>query len=160
MQIRKAAAADLQQMQEIYDRARAFMAEHGNPDQWGTAYPSRSLLEQDIAAGNSYLCTDRGKPVGVFFFQAGPDPTYGRIKDGAWLNDDPYHVVHRFASAGGRKGIAGFCLDWCFSQSGNIRIDTHRDNSPMQNLLRKNGYTRCGIIYLENGEERIAFQRA
>jgi hypothetical protein len=43
--------------------------------------------------------------------------------------------------------------------SGNIRIDTHRDNVPMLSLLDKSGFERCGIIYLKNGDERIAFQK-
>ncbi|MBO7402045.1 MAG: GNAT family N-acetyltransferase [Lachnospiraceae bacterium] len=29
----------------------------------------------------------------------------------------------------------------------------------MQGALAKNGFERCGIIYLENGEPRVAFQR-
>ncbi len=68
-------------------------------------------------------------------------------------------MIHRLASVDGKKGVATFCLSWCFAQCGNIRIDTHKNNIPMQNLLRKNGYTRCGIIYLENGDERIAYQK-
>ncbi|HNZ83431.1 MAG TPA: GNAT family N-acetyltransferase, partial [Sedimentibacter sp.] len=49
---------------------------------------------------------------------------------------------------------------WCFEKCRNLKIDTHRDNIPMQNLLNKNGFIRCGIIYLENGDERIAYQKA
>jgi hypothetical protein len=29
----------------------------------------------------------------------------------------------------------------------------------MQNLLIKNGFSKCGIIYLEDGAERLAFQK-
>jgi RimJ/RimL family protein N-acetyltransferase len=81
------------------------------------------------------------------------------ITDGAWVNDKPYGVIHRIASAGYRKGIASFCMAHCFRLCGNLKIDTHKDNHPMQNALAKNGFVRCGIIYLQNGDERIAFQK-
>jgi len=29
----------------------------------------------------------------------------------------------------------------------------------MRNILHKNNFTYCGIIYLENGEERLAYQK-
>jgi RimJ/RimL family protein N-acetyltransferase len=41
----------------------------------------------------------------------------------------------------------------------NLKIDTHRDNIPMQKVLKRNGFSECGIIYIENGDERIAFQK-
>jgi RimJ/RimL family protein N-acetyltransferase len=160
MQIRKAGPEDCDAMLRIYAQARAFMAQSGNPEQWGDFYPPADLVRRDIAEGRSYVCVDRGEIVAVFFFAPGPDATYLVIENGSWLDDEPYHVIHRIASAGGRKGAASFCLSWCFAQSGNIRIDTHRDNVPMHSLLNKNGFRYCGIIHLENGDERLAYQRA
>lgn len=29
----------------------------------------------------------------------------------------------------------------------------------MQNMLKKNGFTYCGRIYVEDGGERLAFQK-
>ena len=40
------------------------------------------------------------------------------------------------------------------------QIDTHKDNIPMQRVLLRNGFVYCGIIHLENGDERIAYQKA
>ena len=40
----------------------------------------------------------------------------------------------------------------------NVRADTHKDNITMQNMLAKNGFVPCGIIHVENGSERIAYQ--
>ena len=82
------------------------------------------------------------------------------IRGGAWLDDAPYGVVHRIAAAKGTHGAASFCMNWCMEQCGNIRIDTHANNKPMQGLLNKLGYTYCGVIELENGRgERLAFQK-
>lgn len=51
------------------------------------------------------------------------------------------------------------CLDWCFQQIPNIRVDTHEANVPMQKLLMKNDYQKCGIIYVNDGTPRVAFQK-
>lgn len=159
MEIRKAIMSDWEEIRKIYAGARQFMAEHGNADQWGTTHPREELLLDDIGQGKLYVCME-GSIAAVFYFAAEDDPTYHIIEDGAWLNQEPYGVVHRIASAGTVKGAASFCMDWAFAQTGNIRIDTHRDNIPMQNMLRKNGFCYCGKIYLENGESRIAFQKS
>jgi RimJ/RimL family protein N-acetyltransferase len=42
-----------------------------------------------------------------------------------------------------------------------VRIDTHRDNIPMQGLIRSCGFVYCGIVHIRrNGEERLAFTHA
>ena len=41
----------------------------------------------------------------------------------------------------------------------SIKIDTHKDNISMQKLLEKNDFKYCGIIYLEDGSQRIAFEK-
>ena len=41
----------------------------------------------------------------------------------------------------------------------SIKVDTHEQNIPMQNLLKKNGFEYCGIIYLEDGGKRVAFEK-
>lgn len=63
------------------------------------------------------------------------------------------------AADGSTKGAGAFCLQWALAQCGNIRIDTHRDNRPMQGLLAKLGFSYCGTITIADGTERIAFQK-
>lgn len=55
MQIRQANIEDLPQLLALYDHARIFMAEHGNPVQWGKNYPPEELVEGDIRNGNQYV---------------------------------------------------------------------------------------------------------
>lgn len=163
MEIRHAALSDLPAMTAIYARARRFMAEHGNPNQWGpTNWPPEELLRADVAAGDSYVCVADGRVVGTFFFKQGEDvePTYRAIYDGSWLDDSAYGVVHRVASDGSIKGVGQFCIDWAYSQCGHLRMDTHGDNYVMQSLLQKRGFVHCGTIYVEEDDyPRLAYEK-
>ena len=163
MEIRHANPDDLPRMMEIYAHARQFMADHGNPNQWGpTNWPPESLIRSDIAAAKSYVCTHEGCIVGVFYYDYGADiePTYRDIHDGTWRDDGPYGVIHRIAGDSSAKGIGAFCIEWAFAQCGHLRVDTHGDNTVMQNLLQKLGFERRGTIYVEEDPyPRLAFER-
>ena len=119
------------------------------------------MIKKDIENGNSYVCLDEEQNiVGTFTFIQGNDPTYARIYEGAWSDDTrPYGVIHRLASTEQSKGVASACLQWCYRQIPNLRADTHRDNHILQHILKKHGFQYCGIIYLQNGDERLAFQK-
>ena len=160
MEIRKAQRADFDSVVKIYAAARQFMKEQGNPDQWGDDYPPVSLLREDVEAQRLYLCVEEEEILGVFFFAEGEDPTYREIFEGGWLNAAPYGVIHRIAVARQGCGVAAFCFDYAFSRCRNLKIDTHKDNLPMQRALEKRGFVRCGIIYLENGDARLAYQKS
>ena len=47
--VRKAKMSDLSQILDIYEYARRFMKETGNPNQWGDSLPPKELLINDIA---------------------------------------------------------------------------------------------------------------
>ena len=162
MEIRKSAAEDLPRIMEIYEHARAFMAAHDNPGQWGlNKWPPKALIENDIAAGKSYVCTENGEIAGTFFYDFGemPEPGYAKLDGGDWSGHGPYGVVHRIASAGTVPGTGSFCLNWAYGQCGNLRIDTHDDNYVMQNLLTKLGFTFRGYATLEGGIVRRAYEK-
>ena len=177
MEIRKAKIEEIDSIMEIYKRARRFMAQTGNPNQWGDSKPYREWIENDIESGKCYICVERvdNKKIideiseansvrekeiiaAVFYFAIEEDSTYKVIYEGEWLNYEPYGVVHRIASAGNIKGAGEFCLKWALNACGNLRIDTHKDNKVMQNLLKKLDFQYCGIIHLKDGAPRLAFQ--
>ena len=107
-----------------------------------------------------YVVEDARSIVAYFAFLPSPEPTYAKIYEGEWLDDvEPYHVVHRIASFPQARHVFSDIMDFCSSVDRNIRIDTHRDNHIMQHVIAKYGFTYCGIIYLLNGDERLAFQR-
>ena len=159
MNIRKAQMRDIDEIMNIYASAREFMRASGNPNQWGDGYPSRELIKADIESGLSYIVEDEGEIIACFFFKVGEDPTYVRIYEGGWIGGGEYGVIHRIAVKYNGRGIIARVFEFCSEISRNIRIDTHRDNIPMQRALEKNGFTRCGIIYLPSRDERIAYQR-
>jgi GNAT superfamily N-acetyltransferase len=156
--IRKAQQQELPQIMTIYENARSFMAKNGNPGQWQNGYPSENLLKNDLKQEQLYVYEDEKGIGAVFVYFIGDEPTYHEI-NGAWLNEKPYGVLHRIAVARYGEGIASKCLAWCLTQCGNMRGDTHADNASMQRLFNKNGFARCGIIHVEDGTERIAFQK-
>ena len=161
MIIRLAELREKDEKLSIYDSARVIMRESGNPNQWAGKYPDEDTVLRDIENEKLYVCTENNDILAVFFYTVGIDPTYLKIYDGKWVNDKPYGVIHRIAVSNKArgKGVAKVCFDFAYDKCGNVRIDTHRDNIPMQRALEKNGFTRCGIIYLANGDERIAYQR-
>lgn len=158
LSIRKSQLSDIPRMREIFAHARQFMVETGNPNQWVNDYPSEQFLQDDIASGDSYVCLKDDRIVATFLLRGGDDPTYHKIYDGAWLNDEPYATIHRIASCGEVKGILHVAMQYALQQYDNIRIDTHRDNTVMQNAVKKEGFKYCGIINCWNGDERLAYQ--
>lgn len=172
MKIKKSTLEDLEKILAVYAYAREFMKKTGNPKQWKDSYPNKELVKSDILRGNSYLGLAEGEKdekegenlvlgeiMGTFYFAVEEEPTYQTIKEGRWLNQKPYGVVHRVAASGRGKGFAKACFDWAGLQCKNLKIDTHRDNRVMQHVLEKNGFKQCGIIYLNDGTERLAYQR-
>lgn len=159
MRIRLATADDLDDIMQVYDEARRIMRQAGNDKQWINGYPQRTMIDDDIAKGQCYVVEgDDGAPHGVFMFAAGNDPTYDVIEDGAWLNDNPYGVIHRIGNDGKLRGILPAAVDYCLQSVDDIRIDTHADNAIMHHVLTKCGFTRCGTIYCHDGSPRVAYQ--
>ena len=160
MEIRRTTEEDLPRVLELFAGARAFMRQNGNTNQWINGYPGRKLIEEDIRLGRSYLAAEQGEIAAVFCFFHGPDaePTY-RVIDGAWLDDAPYGVIHRIVSSGRVPGTVKACSDWCLEQCASLRIDTHADNRPMRQALERYGFQCCGVIVIEDGTERVAYQK-
>lgn len=161
MIIRRSTASDIPTLLRLADEARQIMRRSGNMNQWVNGYPDRAAFESDIQQQGSYIVeNDLGEPVGCFAMLPGPEPTYARIYEGQWLDTErPYYVIHRIASLPQAHGVLRAIIDHAFTVTDNICIDTHRDNTIMRHLLERLGFTYCGIIYLTDGAERLAYQR-
>ena len=95
----------------------------------------------------------------MFFFRIGDDPTYKVIERGNWLSDDVYGTIHRVAGDGRIHGVLALAVQFCEQNIKHLRIDTHNDNKIMQHVIEKNGFKRCGIIHVNYGSERIAYEK-
>ena len=161
MKIRKATYADLDSLMKVFEGAKAIMRASGNLNQWNDGYPSEEIVLADIEKGYCYVACEEDEIIGTMALIQGPDPTYSYI-DGSWPNENPYYVIHRIATSAPGRNIAHTLFDWAFTNIASlgydtIRIDTHRDNCIMKHILKKNGFTECGVIYLENGDPRDAY---
>ena len=156
--IRPAREEDIPAIMAVLEAAKGIMRSSGNMKQWTDGYPSREVVLADISRDVGYVVDD-GAVVAYFAFIPSPEPTYFYIEGGAWLEDTlPYHVIHRMGSTASSHGVFRAVMDWCRSQDPNLRIDTHRDNHIMQHCILDYGFKYCGIIYLESGDERLAYQ--
>lgn len=160
MTIRCSTPADIAVMQEIFREAKRKMRAEGNIHQWAGDYPTDALLLEDIKRGVSYIVEDNGKTVATFVLAICEDPTYKNIYEGQWLEDESeYGTIHRIASREGQHGVMAAVLEFSFAKTNNVRIDTHRENKTMRRIIERYGFTYCGIIYLLNGDERLAYQK-
>ena len=167
MIVRKTLPADLPAIQQLYDDARAALKSMG-VDQWQTGdYPNAQDAEMDMIAGTGYVLEENNEVLGVACIAFGREPTYEVMKEGRWEADPPdYGFLHRIAIAPKAKGknAAGLLFGELKRQARErnisvLRCDTHRDNLPMQHALAKNGFSPRGIITVEDGSPRIAFEQ-
>ena len=160
---------DVDRIMEIVDYARRSLRVL-NVDQWQGDYPDRATFEGDIERGELYKLMHGGDLAGFFMLSDREEPTYADITDGKWSSDAPYCVMHRSAIAEEYRGngMSGYlikCVEELTRSHGRryVRIDTHRNNKPMQKLLRSSGYRYRGNILItgEPGHDphRQAFEK-
>ncbi len=165
MLLRKTSQEEINSVMKLIEEGRKYFKANDIP-QWQNGKPNLETIQSDIDKGCSYVLVDGDEIVGTcaLFFEN--DNTYDVIDKGRWMNDNNYAVIHRVCIKCSYKGhglgseILRTCEELSLKQGiDNIRIDTHQLNLSMQRLLSKNNYTYCGIIYLEDGAERFAFQK-
>ncbi|MCI5774206.1 MAG: GNAT family N-acetyltransferase [Erysipelotrichaceae bacterium] len=165
MEIRLARQEDILAISKLFDQAIAYFKQHAI-DQWQNGYPNQDTIVNDVANGWGYVAIKDGKIVGYSAIIMESDPNYEHIEDGAWLNERPYGVIHRVVVDNECKGqgIGSWFFDHAQAMAEkkgyqDLRVDTHKDNISMQHLIQKNGFSKCGIIYVEDGTPRYAYHK-
>ena len=168
MYIRKATAGDLDALMPIFDEARKTIGALGI-DQWQDGYPRRTDISADIECDRSYCLVLDDNIIGSFAVIDDGEPTYDKIYDGHWLTGDDsrdYIAIHRVAIAVASRGsgASAFMMQYAAELARGIgrksvRIDTHEGNVVMRRMLEKNGFTYCGVIYLDSGAARVAYEK-
>ena len=180
MNFRKSTFDDVDRILEIIEKAKVELRKFGL-DQWQKGYPDRKSIESDVKLGISYVLEDiEGnrndlksenftKILGTVVLSPEKEEPYSKI-EGKWITDDDYMVIHRLAvdSEIKNKGIATKILEFsekeCIKNKIlSIKADTHENNEPMKKFLEKNGFSYCGVIYLDKepdiGEKRIVYEK-
>ncbi len=168
MKIRLSKTDDIPEIMIIIDDAKTYLASQ-NIDQWQNGYPNSEQVENDILKGESYVVVnDKNQIIATSMFTLRKEPTYKEVIDGCWIisEDEVYGVIHRMAiKKEFRKfGLATFLFDEFHQQLKDkniesLKIDTHEENIGMQSLIKKLGYTYCGIIYTSYNAKRLAFEK-
>ncbi len=168
MEIRKSTPRDATALMELFDEARGTIALLGI-DQWQNGYPSAEIVAEDLALNRSYTVTADGALCGTFVLMDNGEPLYDTIYDGHWATGDnnrDYVAMHRVAvSVRMRgKGISTAIVEYAADHAralgrASLRIDTHEGNAVMRKMLEKHGFVYCGVILLENGDPRVAYEK-
>lgn len=164
MELRPACREDVPAVARLYDMARASLKAAGVP-QWQEGYPNGDDALRDIEQGHGYVLTEDGEVAAFACLAFGVEPTYNVIERGGWLGRGEYGFLHRVAvdPVLRGRGAAGLFFDELKRQAGErgvkiIRGDTHRLNLPMQRVMAKNGLKLRGVIHVEDGSERLAYE--
>ena len=166
---RPAVMEDIPRILEIVQAARESLGRFGI-DQWQGPYPGAERFEEDIRLGQCFIVEHKGETGAFFVLSTLPEPSYDDITDGKWSADVPCCVLHRAAVAKEYRGSGmSQALMRCADEQARayglkcIRVDTHRKNKPMQNLLRESGYRYRGNILVDaepgHDPHRQAFEK-
>lgn len=165
MEFRKSSQSDVNSIMHIIAQAQSYFKNQGI-DQWQNNYPNAETIKNDIANNESYVLLKDNNIVATAAVSFAGESTYNSIYEGVWLSNKDFAVIHRIAVDNTCKGlglssqIIKHVEQLCLNNGVNsIKIDTHQENIPMQNLLKKNNFKYCGVIYLEDGSKRIAFEK-
>ncbi len=166
MVIRKAVISDADRVSEIFSLCRMGM-KNASIDQWQTGTPNRETFLADLNNGVALVGEENGTVFAYAALILGHDHTYDVIREGEWkTNLNEYGTLHRvavhpdFRNKGAASKYMRYCEKIC-RENGikSARIDTHRDNLGMQHTILKNGYEYCGIITIDDGTERFAYEK-
>lgn len=165
MEFRKAIENDIIEIIKIIKQAQEYFKSN-EIDQWQNNYPNLDTIKNDIKNNYGHVLVENSRIVGTVSVSFDGEKTYEEIYGGQWLSNNKYAVIHRRAidneyKRGGLssviiKHLEELCLD---NDIHSIKVDTHIKNIPMQKLLKKNNYQYCGIIYLDDKSERVAFEK-
>ena len=166
---RKSKMADVMAIMHIIDAAKNSLKDQGI-NQWQDGYPNEEIISADILAGDSFVLEIDEEIVATVALIKGIEPTYQNIYGGNWNHQGKYASIHRIAvkKSYQKKGIGSSLLKSIdvYLKDLNyyiIRVDTHYLNQSAISLFERNGFKKCGVIFLkevfEEDYARIAFEK-
>lgn len=159
---------ELEKVMEVINDAKAFLKLQSK--QWQQGYPNHDSMRKDILNHNLFAVYENNEIACVAALIIGIEKTYVNMIEGKWEIETSASdlVIHRIAISnkyrgkGFAKEMMKFALQYAKENNcKSIKVDTHRVNKPMQNLLINSGYEYKGIIDLNRNEEdqlRLAYE--
>ena len=165
MIFRRATELDIDAIMIIIQQAQEAFREAGI-SQWQNQYPNPERIQEDIANSYGYVVEEKHKIIATVAFSFDGDSNYLIPVEGLWQTKEPYAVIHRIAIHEHYQGkeTSRFLMENLYTlaeekEMQGIRVDTHTDNMKMKSYLKKNGFTFMGIIRLQDGALRDAFEK-
>ncbi len=165
MDFRIATESDIDKIMEIIKQAQEYLKKKG-VEQWQDNYPNLNIINDDIDKRKGYVLEKDDTIVATVAVSFNDEKTYEIIYNGKWITENEYAVIHRIAVDNNYKGkrlsseILAHIEKMCLQRNvHSIKVDTHKQNKSMRKMLSNNGFQYCGIIYLENGSERVAYEK-
>lgn len=166
----KATAQETKALLHIYNEAKKGMKEMGI-DQWREeGEPNRDTIQRDLLHHCLWILKDQqDQCIATAAIIDTRDPDYADEKiKGAWINkENTYLALHRVAILPSFKGqrLTDYFMQQAEKEADekqrkSIRIDTHRDNKPMQRWIARQGFHFCGTITISSdGTQRNAYEK-
>jgi predicted acetyltransferase len=152
--IHKVSKDDLPKVMIITASAKKLLKSNGSL-QWQQGYPNEETFTNDIKNGNLYGLYEDNELRGYGAYIFGKDLNYVEIEGGKWEipANDKDMAIHRVAvdeNCHGKKyGIK--ILEYGVKYARKlgcltVKVDTHKNNIPMQKCISKSGFIYRGII--------------
>lgn len=165
MEFRLAKEIDREKIEKIYEDGSLKLKSLGINQWQGNEKPNlnnfSNLNENDII----YVLEDKEIIVSTIIIYD-KDEDYENNLVGTWNSPKPYVALHRIATLSGarKKGYGRKIIEFAenYARENNfksVRVDTHRENKSMQNLLNSMEYNYVGIVYLGGKRERFAYEK-
>ncbi|KRL97263.1 GNAT family N-acetyltransferase [Liquorilactobacillus satsumensis] len=169
--IRQARLQDVDSITALINSGKKLLAADGIP-QWQGNYPASETITTDISNQSTYLLLAAGKISGTATLLQTAEPDYHKIYAGKWQTSPTnptgkYATIHRITVAPQYRGqhLSDFFFSNLFSEAfrlgfRELRIDTHAENTRMQHIIEKAGFTYAGIVYLNDDphDQRRVYQ--
>lgn len=157
--IRQATLQDLDDLDDLAVRTITHMHQHGRT-QWTLNYPRKVHFKHDIDHGDLFVYVVDARIAGVYALCEDNEPSYQTID---WTVNQAL-VMHRIMVDPVMQGkrLVDHIFLHAYHQAAKrgydgIKIDTHQNNQPMLNLLKRHGFNYRGYL---KAIDRLAFERA
>lgn len=165
MEFRLAKEVDREKIEKIYEDGSLKLKSLGINQWQGNEKPNLNNFSNLNENKIIYVLEDKEIIVSTLIIYD-KDDDYENNLVGTWNSPKPYVALHRIATLSGarKKGYGRKIIEFAesYARENNfksVRIDTHRENKPMQNLLSSMEYNFVGLVFLDGKRERFAYEK-